>query len=80
MRETLERQQNLDIKQGVVGRLLVENEKIIGVETLMGERFESKAVVVTAGTFMRGLCHIGLKQIPGGRIPDFSAVELSKSL
>lgn len=80
MRETLERQPNLDIKQGVVAKLLVEQGKIIGVETLMGERFTAKAVVITAGTFMRGLCHIGLKQFPGGRIPDFAAVELSQSL
>ncbi|MDO8519031.1 MAG: FAD-dependent oxidoreductase, partial [Deltaproteobacteria bacterium] len=80
MRQILEGQENLDIKQGVVGQLLQEQGKIIGVETEMGEKFFADAVVITAGTFMRGLCHIGLKQFPGGRIPDFTAVALSQSL
>lgn len=80
MRETLEQAENLDIKQAIVSRILEEKGKIKGVETQTGETLNARAVIVTAGTFMRGLCHIGFKQIPGGRIPDFAAMELSQSL
>lgn len=80
MRQRLENIQNLDIKQEIVTRLIAENGAIVGVETMAGLVFHCKKVVITAGTFMRGLCHIGLKSQPGGRIPDFASNELSDSL
>lgn len=80
MRKTLEKTKNLTIEQQIVSKIIVENQEVRGVETLEGEIFLAKAVIVTAGTFLKGLCHIGLEKIPGGRIPDFTAVELSESL
>jgi len=80
MREILESLDNLQIKQGIATHILTENHTVQGVETQIGEIFKATAVIITTGTFMKGLCHIGLKQIPGGRIPDFTSMELSDSL
>ena len=66
----LEGQDHLDLKQGNVTRLLVENDAVAGVETNLGLRFRGKSVVVTTGTFMRGLLHVGLKNQTGGRMGD----------
>src|SRR5438552_5512644 len=57
----LERQPHLDLKQGNVTRILVQDDEIRGVETNLGLRVLGKAVVVTTGTFMRGLLHVGLQ-------------------
>ncbi|HEY5743440.1 MAG TPA: tRNA uridine-5-carboxymethylaminomethyl(34) synthesis enzyme MnmG [Terrimicrobiaceae bacterium] len=70
MKALLEKQPCLDLKQGNVTRLLVENETVAGVETNFGIRFRSHAVVVTTGTFMRGLLHVGLRNQIGGRMGD----------
>lgn len=70
MKALLERQPHLDLKQGNVTRLLVENDEVAGVETNLGLYFRGKAVVVTTGTFMRGLLHVGLKNQTGGRMGD----------
>src|SRR5580704_14906261 len=59
MKSLLERQPFLDLKQGNVERLLVKGDKIVGIETNLGIRFHSKAVIVTTGTFLRGLLHVG---------------------
>jgi tRNA uridine 5-carboxymethylaminomethyl modification enzyme len=66
----LERQPHLDLKQGNVTRLLVEDGAVAGVETNLGLFFRGKSVVVTTGTFMRGLLHVGLKNQTGGRMGD----------
>ena len=66
----LERQPRLDLKQGNVTRLIVENDAATGVETSFGVRFRARAVVVTTGTFMRGLLHVGLRNQAGGRMGD----------
>ena len=80
MRETLEGTPNLSIRQGIVSRILVSNHRVEGIETTLSEKIYAKSVIVTTGTFMRGLCHIGFQQIPGGRIPDFAANDISESL
>ena len=66
----LEKQPRLDLKQGNVTRLLVENDAATGVETNFGVRFRGRAIVVTTGTFMRGLLHVGLRNQTGGRMGD----------
>ena len=68
MRKILERQQNLFLKQAIVDKVLVENGKVLGVESNIGEIFLSKAVIITTGTFLQGLVHIGLKNFPAGRL------------
>ena len=70
MKVLLERQPRLDLRQGNVTRLLVDNDAATGVETSFGVRFCARAVVVTTGTFMRGLLHVGLRNQIGGRMGD----------
>jgi tRNA uridine 5-carboxymethylaminomethyl modification enzyme len=70
MKALLERQPRLDLRQSNVTRLLVDNDAATGVETSFGVRFRAHAVVVTTGTFMRGLLHVGLRNQIGGRMGD----------
>jgi len=80
MKWVCERQPNLDCKQGQSAKLLAESDKILGVETTCGVQFRSETVVVTTGTFLRGLLHIGMNQQSGGRAGDAAAMSLSSSL
>lgn len=69
----LERTPNLDIKQAGVVRIIVENDRVAGVETEFGSRIQSRSVVITAGTFLRGLLHVGDQCQTGGRMADCSS-------
>lgn len=80
MKRVLEQQSNLDLKQGEVTSLYLERNELRGVELRSGIRFLSKTVVVTTGTFMRGLIHIGLNNYPGGRAGDQPSIGLSDQL
>lgn len=80
MKRVLEQQENLDLKQGEVTALFIEGGDLRGVELRSGIRYLSKTVVVTTGTFMRGLIHIGLNHYPGGRAGDQPSVGLSDQL
>jgi tRNA uridine 5-carboxymethylaminomethyl modification enzyme len=80
MRWVVENQERLTVKQGLVKALLVESGQIHGVELTSGDRFFCDAVVVTTGTFLRGLCHVGMKSFSGGRAGDAAAQDLSASL
>src|SRR4051794_7740865 len=75
----LERQERLDLHQGNVVRIVVDDNGACGVETNLGLRIEGRSVVVTTGTFMRGLLHVGLSNQAGGRMGD-SFSTLSDSL
>jgi len=75
-----ERQANLDVKQGQTARVLHKDGKVTGVETTLGAQFECGALVVTTGTFLRGLMHIGFNQQSGGRAGEAAAMNLSDSL
>jgi len=75
-----ERQRNLDVKQGQGARLLADSGTVFGVETTLGVQYHGKAVVVTTGTFLRGLMHIGSTQEQGGRAGEAAATGLSGSL
>jgi tRNA uridine 5-carboxymethylaminomethyl modification enzyme len=70
MKALLEDQPRLDIKQANVTTLLTGPDGVAGVETNLGLRFSARAVVVTTGTFMRGLLHVGLRNQAGGRLGD----------
>lgn len=80
MKGVLENQSNLDVRQAMVDRLLVEGGRIRGVETHIHEVFLSKTVILTTGTFLRGLIHIGLDHFPAGRMGDPPSARLSESL
>jgi len=77
MRDTLERQARLTIMEGTVDRLLTKSGVIRGVVTENGEEIEAKAVILTSGTFLKGLIHIGLNHFPAGRAGEASAEHLS---
>ena len=80
MKVSVEQQPGLDVKQGLVEKILVEDSRIIGVETNIGVQYFSSAVIITTGTFLRGLIHIGLAHYPSGRAGEFPSVGLSDSL
>ncbi|MDP3095327.1 MAG: tRNA uridine-5-carboxymethylaminomethyl(34) synthesis enzyme MnmG [Methylotenera sp.] len=80
MKSVLENQVNLDIKQAMVDNLIVENGAVRGLETSVGERIEGKTVILTTGTFLNGLIHIGLKQFAAGRMGDPPSQRLSQCL
>ncbi|MGL4868416.1 MAG: FAD-dependent oxidoreductase, partial [Cetobacterium sp.] len=80
MKKTLENTDNLDVVQGMVTELIVENNKVIGLKTKEGVEYRAKAVVIATGTFMRGLIHIGENQFQGGRMGELSSEELPLSL
>src|ERR1051325_206080 len=67
MKWICERQPNLDCKQGQSARIVAEDGVAVGVETTLGVQYRGRSVVVTTGTFLRGLLHIGMNQSPGGR-------------
>jgi tRNA uridine 5-carboxymethylaminomethyl modification enzyme len=81
VRSLLEERPNLDLAQGTVLRLRVEGSRVTGVDTREGRSFSARAVILTAGTFLRGRIHIGTdNQIPGGRAGDPAAVDVAEQL
>ena len=80
MKRAVERQPGLHLKQGMLRRLLVEEGRIAGAETLLREEFRARAVVLTPGTFTRGLLHYGDRKIEGGRAGEGAGHGLSEQL
>src|SRR5512135_275409 len=80
MKESVEKQQRLDVKQGLAEKILVEDGRIMGVETNIGVKYLASAIIVTTGTFLKGLIHIGLVNYPSGRAGEFPSIGLSDSL
>ncbi|MBI2987574.1 MAG: tRNA uridine-5-carboxymethylaminomethyl(34) synthesis enzyme MnmG [Deltaproteobacteria bacterium] len=80
MKRVLENCPNLTLRQGSVERLLVEGGEAKGVETQIGEIFYGRRVILTTGTFLRGLIHVGDRNYSAGRAGDFAAQGLSDSL
>ena len=79
-RHRLENTENLSIWQDEVTEIIVEKDTISGVRTLWGAIFHARAVVITAGTFLNGLMHVGQKQVPGGRCAEPAATLLTESI
>jgi tRNA uridine 5-carboxymethylaminomethyl modification enzyme len=77
MRQTLSQQERLTIGEGTVDRLLTHDGSVTGVVTDRGDHIEAKAVILTSGTFLKGLIHIGLNHFPAGRAGEASAEHLS---
>ncbi len=80
MKSVLEKQDNLHLMQAEVTSLYFDQDQLKGVDTRSGMRFIGKTVIVTTGTFMRGLIHIGLNNYPGGRAGDLPSLGLSDQL
>ena len=79
-RKVLESIDNLEFWQDKVSSLIIEEGEVLGVETLMGIRFASKKVILTAGTFINGLMHVGKVKLKGGRMGEPPAYGLSEQL
>ena len=79
-RNELDRTDNLDIWQDEACELMVENGRAAGVRTVWGVEMRAACVVITAGTFLNGLMHIGRKQLPGGRIAEPAVTGLTESI
>jgi tRNA uridine 5-carboxymethylaminomethyl modification enzyme len=80
MKRVMELTPNLTIRQASAERLLLEGDRVRGVESQIGEEFEGSTVILTTGTFLKGLVHIGLKNYSAGRAGDFAAMGLSEHL
>ena len=80
MKRVLELTPNLSVRQASVDRVVTDNGRARGVESEIGELFEAERVILTTGTFLKGLVHIGLKNYHAGRAGDFAAMGLSDSL
>ena len=79
-REQLDQTDNLDIWQDQAEELLVENGEAVGVETIWGITLRAKTVIITAGTFLNGLMHIGRKMVAGGRIAEPAVKHFTESI
>jgi len=79
-KRVLERTPSLQVRQASVERLIVEDGAVRGVESQIGEVFEAPSVILTTGTFLKGLVHIGLQNYSAGRAGDFAAMGLSEHL
>jgi len=79
-RDMLEQTPNVDFYQDMVKELIIENGKAVGVVTGMGHRIKSRAVVLTNGTFLNGVIHIGEKQFGGGRVAEKAATGITEQL
>jgi len=80
MRTVLELQENLDIKQALAEKIEVKDDKVTGVLTSLGVFYGAQAIIVTTGTFLKGLIHIGLENFASGRAGEFPSIGLSDSL
>jgi tRNA uridine 5-carboxymethylaminomethyl modification enzyme len=80
MRKTLEEQENLFIKQALVEKIIVDNDRVKGVLTSLGVFYGARSIIVTTGTFLKGLIHIGLDSFQAGRAGEFPSIGLSDSL
>ncbi|MCZ2140324.1 MAG: tRNA uridine-5-carboxymethylaminomethyl(34) synthesis enzyme MnmG [Bacteroidia bacterium] len=79
-RESLEQNPNVDFWQDMVREILVEKDKVVGVKTGMGQSIFAKSVILTNGTFLNGVIHIGTKQFGGGRIGEKAASGITEQL
>ena len=80
MKWVCESEPNLDVKQGQASKILHKDGAAFGVETTLEVQYLGKTIVITTGTFLRGLMHVGSNQQPGGRAGDSAALSLSASL
>jgi len=80
MKRRVENTPGLHLRQGMVEKIIVEKDRVAGVETGMDERFTAGRIIITPGTFLNGLIHVGLKHFGGGRLGDPAAAGLAASL
>jgi len=80
MKATVEREKNLHLRQTLIDRLIVEDGRVVGVEDHIGVSYHAKAVIITTGTFLNGLIHVGTVHYPAGRAGEMASIHLAESL
>ena len=80
MKQVVEDQANLTLKQALVERLVISDNKVVGIEDHTGFGYQAKTVILATGTFLSGLLHIGFKSIKAGRAGEFAAYGLAQNL
>jgi len=80
MKSVVEGQPGLEIREGVVEDILVKNGRVTGIKTALGETFQTQCLIITPGTFLNGLIHIGLEHWTGGRIGERNSEGLSRAI
>ncbi|MFC1557734.1 tRNA uridine-5-carboxymethylaminomethyl(34) synthesis enzyme MnmG [candidate division KSB1 bacterium] len=80
VKRRIEKKKNLTLKEGTVNELLIDGKRTVGVKTNLGQEYEGKAVIITAGTFLNGIMHIGMKNFPGGRAGEYPSIGLTEQL
>ena len=80
MKSVIERQNNIELRQAMVERLIIENDKVAGVEDATGYGYRAAAVILATGTFLSGLVHIGFNSMQAGRAGEFAAYGLAADL
>lgn len=80
MKRRVEHTPGLHLHQGIVEKIIISGDRVVGVETGLGEYFTAGRIIITPGTFLNGLIHVGLKHFSGGRMGDSAAAGLADSL
>ncbi|MDO8525252.1 MAG: tRNA uridine-5-carboxymethylaminomethyl(34) synthesis enzyme MnmG, partial [Candidatus Omnitrophota bacterium] len=80
MKAVIDGQSGLDVREGMAEEILIKNGSAAGIRTTLNEIYSGSALIITAGTFLNGLIHIGLEHFPGGRIGEKDSLGLSLSL
>ncbi len=80
MQAIINGQPNLEVKEAMADEIIVKNDSVHGIKTSLQEVLAAKTIIITAGTFLNGLIHIGLEHYPGGRIGERNSTHLSESL
>jgi tRNA uridine 5-carboxymethylaminomethyl modification enzyme len=80
MKKVVEKEKNLHLRQSLIDRLIVEDARVVGVQDQLGIFYRAKSVVITTGTFLNGLIHVGTVQYPAGRAGEIASIHLAKSL
>ena len=80
IRDVILNTKNLDVKQEMADKLIIKDNRVIGVETQLGNCYNASKVIITAGTFLNGLIHIGEKQQQAGRQGEFASIKLAEHL
>lgn len=79
-RSQLEQIKNLDFLQDMVTGVLIEDSKVVGIKTSMGHKIKARSVILTNGTFLNGIMHVGEKKISGGRMGEIASIGITESL